>query len=597
MARNENKQHLSNRNSTESTELRTRVRPSNRPLCRLWMTIALLAVLISLLCQPTNSQQAPTSSRLSAQVDRLFSAWDKSDSPGCALSVMKSGDIIYKRGYGMADLDHDLPITPSSVFHAASLSKQFTAMAIMLLVNQGKLSLDDEVRKYIPQLPDFGTPLTIRHLLQHTSGLRDQWSLLVMSGYRWWEEVIKDEDVLDLVSRMKSLNYRPGDQYLYGNTGYTLAGWIVKKVSGQTLREFCDLNIFKPLGMTSTLFRDDHAIIVKRQAYGYRQVSNNVFLLSMPNFDTNGPSNLLTTVEDLARWDRNFFEKRVGGDWIIEQMQTTATLNDGERIRYALGQRVESYRGLRVIEHSGGDAGFRTHFMRFPDQRFSVACLCNTAIDASAQSRRVADIYLERELAPLTSPTNPVDVFRLTDEQKTAKLGAYWSSRTEDLGWVTFKDGRLHLNVVGLFGSPSYIGPLFAQAADRFRLADSSAEISFEAAGHSQSQQLIIKPEGGRAMIFDLMPPATRELADYVGNYYSDEIDTTYRVVLDAGKLTIKRRKFPPTELQPVFRDGFTTSSILGYWRFTRVSHGSAVDGLILSAGRVRGFRFVKQPE
>src|SRR5271154_6815476 len=237
------------------------------------------------------------------QVDKVFVKWDKPDSPGCALGVYKDGIIIYKRGYGVADLNDDVPITPATVFHVASMSKQFTAASIVLLAQEGKLSLDDPVRKYIPELPDFGAPITIRHLIHHTSGLRDQWELLGLAGWRYSLDLITDDDVLAVMSRQKELNFRPGEKHLYCNTGYTLLAQIVKRVSGQSLREFTLSRIFRPLGMNSTHFRDDHAEIVKNLALGYTtDRKNNTFRLSVTNFDTTGATSLLTTVEDLALW-------------------------------------------------------------------------------------------------------------------------------------------------------------------------------------------------------------------------------------------------------------------------------------------------------
>ncbi len=569
----------------------------NHPLPRLRAMAAVLVLLIPLLGLPARAQNSTDSKGLNAAVDKLFSTWDKPDSPGCVLSVVKDGQIVYKRGYGMADLDHDIPLAPDSVMHVASISKQFTALAIMLLAREGKLSLDDEVQKYVPEVPDFGTPLTIGHLLHHTSGLRDHWFLLAASGYRPWEEVIKDEDILYLITRMKSLNFKPRDQFLYSNTGYQLAALIVKKVSGKSLREFSDLHIFKPLGMSSTFFRDNHASIVKRQAYGYRESRDKAFFLSMPNFDTPGSTNLLTTVEDLARWDQNFYDKRVGGDWVLEQMQTPDTLNNGDKSNYALGQRLTIYRGLRAIEHSGGDAGFRSHYMRFPEQRFSVVCLCNIGIDASQQARRVADIHLAKELAPIAPRLKPVDLITLTEAEKAARIGGYWNSWTEDLAKVTLRDGRLHMDMTGLFGATSYVGSLFAQGHDRFLLAEGPGEISFETATDDHPQRLIIKPEGARAMIFDAVPPATNDWQRYVGTYYSDELDTTYWVALESGRLIIKRKKSSPIELQPVFRDGFAAAAFFGYVRFTRVRHGAAVDGFVLAGGRIRSLRFARQRE
>ena len=307
-----------------------------------------------------------------SQIDKVFAAFDKPGSPGCALAVIRDGKIVYKRGYGMADLDHDLPITPASVFHVASISKQFTAASIVLLAEDGKLSLDDTVRKHLPEVPDFGTPVTIRHLLNHTSGMRDQWAFLGLAGWRQNLDLITDGDVMGFVTRQKALNFPPGQMYMYSNTGFTVLAQIVQRVSGKSLREFTSERIFKPLGMTSTHFRDDHAEIVKNMAYGYNQQGNGPFRLSIPNFDTVGATSLLTTVEDLAKWDENFYQDfaRRG---ITAKMLTRGVLNNGEKIDYALGLQHGQYRGLPIVEHGGSLGGYRAHILRFPTQHASVA--------------------------------------------------------------------------------------------------------------------------------------------------------------------------------------------------------------------------------
>ncbi|MDO8833939.1 MAG: serine hydrolase domain-containing protein, partial [Vicinamibacterales bacterium] len=269
-------------------------------------------VLMSLLDGAAASAQPAWSPELATKVDKVFEGMDKPTSPGCAFGLVRDGRLVYARGYGMANLDHDIVITPSTVFHVASISKQFTASAIHLLAREGKLSLDDEARKYVPELPDFGSPVTIRHLIHHTSGLRDQWELLIMSGWRYSLDLITDDDVLQVLARQKDLNFRPGAEHLYCNTGYTLLAAIVTRVSGQSFRAFTTARLFKPLGMARTFFRDDHAEIIKGQAYGYVP-GRDTFRLSVTNFDTAGATSLHTTVEDMALWDRNFADGRVGG--------------------------------------------------------------------------------------------------------------------------------------------------------------------------------------------------------------------------------------------------------------------------------------------
>ena len=547
---------------------------------------------LSLLLLPAISLTQSGENGLAAQVDQVFAQFDKPNSPGCALAVIKDSRIIYKRGYGMADLDHEIPIKPDTPFHVASVSKQFTAFAILLLAQQGKLSLDDKVQKYIPELREFDQPVTIRHLLHHTSGLRDQWNLLIMAGWRLGEDVVRDDDILDLVSRMKELNFNPGDQHTYCNTGYTLLGYIVKRVSGQSLREFAEAKIFKPLGMTRTIFRDDHAIVVKQQAYAYSPGPNGTFKLSVPNYDTVGASSLVTTVEDLARWDQNFYDKKVGGDWVIEQMQIRGRLNDGEQIPYARGVVIGSYKGLKTVEHSGGDAGYRSHLMQFPDQHFSVACLCNYAgANPVGFARQVTDVYLANILAPAPAkPASPVAGVTLTEQELKNKVGVYWDATTEEMGNISINDGKLQLSVTGLRAT------LVPVEANRFRVTEPPVEVVFEASPPGNPLRLKLNIPGRKTIIMDAMPPAdVSKLSDYEGTYYSEEIDSTYRVILKDGNLVVTRKKFEPTQLTPRFRDAFGSVGILGMFRFTRDAQ-NRVNGFRLSAGRIRNFLFVKQP-
>lgn len=548
-----------------------------------------LALLLVILLSPRSSAQQPSTSDLTARVDKVFVAVDKPTSPGCSLAVMKDGKIVYKRGYGIADLDHDVPVRPDTSFHAASLSKQFTAFSVLLLAQQGKLSLDDKVQKYITELREFEQPITIRHLLHHTSGLRDQWNLLIMSGWRLGEDVVRDDDILDLVSRMKGLNFPPGDQYAYSNTGYTLLAYIVKRVSGQSLREFTEANIFKPLGMTRTFFRDDHAVVSKNQAYGYNPGPAGSYKLSVPNYDTVGASSLLTTVEDLSRWDQNFYDKRVGGDWVIDQMQIRGQLNDGQTIPYARGVVVGTYRGLRTVDHSGGDAGYRSHLLRFPDQKFGVACLCNYGgINPGAMAYQVADIYLGSQLAPTPERARPAGIELAADELKS-KVGAFWEGRSEELVRISIGEGTLRLTGLGF---NTVLTPV---EKNRFRGPDRGLDVLFETNPQGVTTGMTLTMDNSRPLKLEAMAPAeTSRLEEYAGSYYSDEIDVVYRVSLSDGRLVVTRRKFNPIQLTASFRDGFVSTSILGTIRFTRDTQ-NRVNGFRLSSGRVRNFVFVRR--
>ena len=293
-------------------------------------------------------------------------------------------------GYGDANLEYDVPITPSTVFHVASVSKQFTALAVALLVADGEVSWDDDVRRHVPELPDFGAPITLRHLAHHTSGIRDQWAMLQMAGWRWGGDVIRQSDVLDLLSRQTALNFVPGSDYLYSNSGYTLLAVVVERVSGQTLRAFTSARLFGPLGMTRTVFRDDHTMLVRDRAYAYSRDGFGRYRLSIPDFAIVGASSLFTTVEDLARWNRNFTSGEVGGPDVLRQLQARGALDDGARLSYAFGLVHGSHRGRPTIGHGGTDAGYRSEFLRFPDEDLAVAVLCNTdrAVPGAPGARR-----------------------------------------------------------------------------------------------------------------------------------------------------------------------------------------------------------------
>jgi CubicO group peptidase (beta-lactamase class C family) len=534
------------------------------------------------------------------QVDKVFEKWDKPDSPGCALGIYKNGQIVYKRGYGIADLNDDVPITAATVFHVASMSKQFTAASIVLLAQQGKLSLDDDVRKYIPELPDFGERIAIRHLVHHTSGLRDQWNLLDLAGWRYSLDLITDDDVMSVMTRQKDLNFKPGDKHVYCNTGYTLMGLIVKRVSGMSLREFTTRNIFEPLGMTHTHFRDDHAEIIKHDALGYEQEGKDKpFRMSLTNFDTVGATSLHTTVEDLQLWDENFYHPRVGDQAFLQQMLERGKLNSGEQLDYAFGLVLGKYKGLPTVDHGGADAGNRSDLIRFPEQHFSAAVLCNTAeANPSGLTRQVADIVLAKYLKAPESVATKEPAKNggapLTAEQMAAIAGIYWNREDDGFEKVLVKDGKLQINLGG-----AEFHALKPAGEAHFHVADvpwgNDVDIHFLAATAEKPRLLEQSFGGGKPNTFESVAayaPTSAELAEYAGAYVSEEIDPIYRMVLQDGNLTLARLKSNPDTLRPAVRDVFTGD--IGTVRFTRDAN-QHISGFILNAGRIQNFRFSRK--
>ncbi|MHB1192261.1 MAG: serine hydrolase domain-containing protein [Longimicrobiales bacterium] len=556
-------------------------------MTRTLRALAALAFGSALLAPSPGLAQASAASRAPVpelRVDSVFADVDGPTTPGCALSVMRGGAPVYERGYGMANLEHGIPITPHSVFHVASVSKQFTAMAVELLVNEGKVSWDDDVRTYVPEVPEFGTPLTLRHLVHHVSGIRDQWNLLSMAGWRWEADVVTQGDVLDITSRQTAPNFPSGERYLYSNTGFTLLAVVVERVSGTSLREFAHERIFAPLGMVDTHFHDDHEMIVRNRAWAYAPDPDGLFGLkgSIPDFDVVGATSLFTTVHDLAAWDRNFITGRVGGPAALQRMQQRFVLNSGDSTTYGHGLTLGAHRGLRTVGHSGSDAGYRAQFLRFPDEDLSVAVLCNfPAANPGARALRVAEAYLEAvmEARPAVSVPQPVDV---PASELAEVVGVYRGALPDQVYMVRLERDTLRLGVGG--GQP--VLPLGGR-----RFASGSSVFTYHAGRADVPAQLEI-PGAGRARRVDSWAPSEADLREFQGVYASAELGTEYRLVTEEGGLVARHRKLDPAPLTPTFRDAFRLRGASAV--FTRDASGR-IEGFTLSDGRVWNVRFRRE--
>ena len=456
---------------------------------------------LTLLFAPTILAAASVSAQQfppNPKVDKIFAEWDKPTSPGCALGVLQNGRFIYERGYGMANLDYDIPNSPKLVYYVGSDSKQFTAASIALLVLDGKISLDDDIRKYIPEMPDYGTPITISHLVHHTSGIRDIYTLMSLGGLRL-EDVFSDSEAIALIAHQKELNFKPGDDYLYSNSGYFLLGQIVKRVTGKSLREFADDRIFGPLGMTHTHFHDDPGHVMKGRAMSYESDGHGSYRISyLQNFDKIGAGGLYTTVEDLRKWDENFYTHQVGGEALQKLIHTRGVLNKGDTIMYAFGNNVTAYRGLRVTEHGGSLMGYKAEVVRFPDQHFSVLATCNLgSINPGPLAEQVAEVYLGSKMGPQRErqmATRRQQEVALSAQLSAAELGPYagdyYSEEVDAAYHVAVENG-------GLVFSGHHIGTqkLTATAPDTFR-APSGLTLHFERGGTAAPTAFTI--EAGR---------------------------------------------------------------------------------------------------
>lgn len=390
---------------------------------------------------------AQTVPSTTAAIDTVFARWTTA-TPGCAVGVAVGGKTVLTKAYGLADLEHDVPNTADTIFEAGSVAKQFTAMAVLLLAKDGKLSLDDPARKYLPELPDYGAPLTLRHLLNHTSGLRDWGSVAGIAGAPRTTREYTHAHVLDIVSRQKALNFPTGTQWSYTNTGFNLAAVIVSRVSGMSFAEFSRTRIFTPLGMTRTSWRDDHTRVVKGRAIAYTSASDG-YHLEMPFENVHGNGGLLTTVGDLLKWNENFVTPIVGDRALVTTQATAGHFNDGRALDYAIGLFLQDYQGVKNVYHSGSTAGYRAHLNRFPDAHTSVAVLCNVSTgDATRSANLVSDLYLTG-LKPVTPTTPTLPAPAMTPPPSAAQLaefnGAYWSDEAEVALTAAVENGALVL--------------------------------------------------------------------------------------------------------------------------------------------------------
>ena len=428
------------------------------------------AVLAMFALAATASAQTMSSpDSASRWVDSIFASYTSAASPGCAVGVTHNGTLLFAKNYGMADLEHDVPISADTRFYIASLSKQFTAMAIVLLAQDGRLSLDDPVRKWVPEVPALsaGAPITLRELLHHTSGLRDYFTLLAVTGWPS-DGPLTEKQFLSLVSRQRSLNFEPGDEFLYSNTGYALLAIVVKRASGESLRDFAAERIFGPLGMTHTEFRDDHTEVIPHRAVGYQPLGAE-YRVSQPELDVVGDGGVYSTVTDLAKWDANFRTGRVGGQTGVALLQAPGMLNNGQVIPYGFGLTIGELRGVKTVAHSGEYAGYRSTLLRFPERSVSVITLCNTSGAPATLAEQVGTVVLglaAKQTAAsvldlsaagrsgFASSGSPLTAFdssgaRRRNDQLAQVAGSYYSDELDLPVELTVRDGTLVLQRAG----------------------------------------------------------------------------------------------------------------------------------------------------
>ncbi len=563
--------------------------------CILLLTVlvAIFIIINTGLAVPHSTQKKYKS--LEPKVDQLFSEWDKPDSPGCALAIIKDGKIIYKKGYGIADLEHDIPITPETVFYIGSTSKQFVAMCLLLLEEQGKLSLDDDIRKYLPEFPEYDKPITIRQLIHHTSGIRDYLSLWNLSGKSYLDHMPED-GVYEMICRQKELNFSPGERHLYSNSCYFLLALIVKKVSGQSLKEFAQKNIFKVLGMKNSHFHDDNTHIIKNRAFSYNLNEKGEFANLIMRFALVGSGGLYTTVEDLFLWNQNFYHNKLGqsGQKLIEKMHENGKLNNGQEIDYAFALVNGIYKGLKMVQHGGALAGYRAQLIRFPEQKFSIVLLSNLeTFNPTHLVNKIADLYLADPFKTVKAKAKKKET---PPKRKTISLDPALYDKY--IGKYKFEEGFIATiskgnNTLMAQTTGQQKTEIFPESETKFFLKAGEIQLSFQKEVDGRFNQLTLHNRGWDSIgkRIESVTLTEEQLKEYAGDYYSDELQTAYKIYFKNRQPFVKIPNYPEVELKIAGKDVFDGRFIISFQR----SETDKIRGFFFDSRRVKRLRFAKR--
>jgi CubicO group peptidase (beta-lactamase class C family) len=524
--------------------------------------------------------QVPSKEKVVAGAERAFEKFTKAyvaPAPGCAAAVSLNGDVVFEKAFGLADMEHNVPNTPQTIFESGSVAKQFTAAALVLLQQEGKLSIDDPVMKYIPELPDYGAPLTIRHLLNHTSGIRDWGTVMSLTGAGRGDRVITQDLAFDVITHQRALDFTPGAEYSYSNSGYTLAAIIVERVSKQKYPAFVEERLFKPLGMKNSSWRDDYTRIVPGRAQAYARQGNGPWRLNMPFMNVYGNGGMLTTVGDWMRWNAMLDARSLGAP-LVEALETRGVLNDGRKISYALGLTVDTYKGLKDVSHGGATAGYQTFLARYPDTKVSIGVMCNgTSPSAGGIAAGITDeIFGPFPETPKTEPAN------ISEDELKRLVGLWRNEKTHAPARFLMENGV-----------PRWSGGRVIPMGDgKFIAGNNQLKFIVDKDGKLISAESV--DDGGEVTRFLPEPqwsPTPAELSSFKGDWFSEEAGATFTLAGEGNNLFIKQRPATSLPMQPVYKDHFTVPGYI-IW-FTRDKNGN-VERLHVGAPRMRDMPFVR---
>ena len=523
--------------------------------------------------------QVPNKEKVVANAERAFEKFSKAyaaPGPGCAAAVSLNGETVFEKAFGLADLEHNVPNTPQTIFESGSVAKQFTAAALVLLQLDGKLSIEDPVRKYIPELPDYGSPLTIRNLLNHTAGLRDWGTVMSLTGAGRGDRVINQDLVLDVITHQRALDFTPGSEYSYSNSGYNLAAIIVERVSKQKFPEFVEARLFKPLDMKDSSWRDDYQRVVPGRAQAYSRQGSGPWRLNMPFMNVYGNGGMLTTVGDWMKWNAMLDSQSLGAP-LVNALETRGVLNDGRKISYALGLEVDTYKGLKDVSHGGATAGYQTFLARYPDNKVSIGVMCN---GTSPSAGGIAASITDEIFGPYPEPPKKVAT-KISDDELKRFVGLWRNEKTHAPARFVIENGVSRW-------SGSRLVPV---GEGQFTAGDNQLKFTFDKDGKPMSAETIDSDgEVTRFAPEKEWLPTPEDLASLKGDWFSEEAGATFTVAVDDGKAFIKQRPATSLPMQPLYKDHFGAQGFV-VW-VTRETNGR-VNAMHVGTSRMRDMLFV----
>jgi len=537
-----------------------------------------------------------------SRIDKIFKVWDQDNAPGMAVGIVKDGELIFAKGYGMANLEHDIPIASNSVFDIASVSKQFCGMAIGMLIQEGKLSENDDIRKHLPDFPDYGKTITVGNLLHHTSGIRDWPTLLYAAGFQF-DDAISFNHLVKLIYAQKELSFETGSENVYSNSNYTLLVRILEEITGDKFDMWCKINLFQPLGMNDTHFHIDHRRVVKNRADSYAPIGGKLFMRTANNLCAVGSSSLYTTVEDLAKWVKNFKTGEVGGDEVIHLMTQKSSLDNGNPVDYGFGIGIGKWKGRDIWSHSGGWAGFRTILTYFPDEDLGIIVLSNLANVAPDQlAGKVADLYLpakiETEKEEVKDTDMAFDPFKksvFNPSLFSAYLGEF--ELVSNPGFIlefTMADGNYYAQATG-----QQKFEIFPSSDTTFFLKVVEAWVSFHPEKDGSVKRIILHQNGHHEARRvetgkEKFDPSQDDLIEYTGKYSSEELSVVFELIVNDGNLTVDHERFGLLRLNPVRKDFFQVIGMPGEILFVRNEQNEIVEFRLSMMPRTRNIQFIK---